>query len=334
MADDLPPPAPENPVPDAAAQAPAACPKCGWTSPPGTRMRFCGNCGAALPPEASDATIVTAEPPVPVAAAPAAPSPVISPPAPAPVIAIPADPLARERERDRLMTLANVQRMRGQITEAVATVDQVLLLAEGAVPRDIAPIHELRGDLLATLFRWEDARDAYATAHEVDPERAAAERKFATMLLRMSEMKGQGSMADAMLRGDNIRDLMLAPSAGHIGKRKPGLAMLLSAFVPGFGQFYNGQLVKGLLCLSIFVLALVAIRLSPDSETIVRKLAALVNASPVQGAARPVSPLLWFLLLLSGVVWVYSFLDAATSAAKSEEGAASGPGIDKTGWEV
>lgn len=36
-------------------------------------------------------------------------------------------------------------------------------------------------------------------------------------------------------------------------KKNPGLAVLLSAFIPGLGQFYNGQIGKGLFFLITWV---------------------------------------------------------------------------------
>ena len=108
-------------------------------------------------------------------------------------VAAPLSPAARDRERDRLLTLANVQRMRGQTREAGETLDQALAFSDpdagpGTRAAD-APIHEMRGDLLAANGEDKKARDAYDAAHKLDPTRASAERKYAQMTLRLADMK-------------------------------------------------------------------------------------------------------------------------------------------------
>lgn len=238
---------------------------------------------------------------------------------------------ARERERDRLLTLANVQRMRGQLAEAQATLKQALSLAGGSPEAD-APVHELLGDVLAADEKWEEAKAAYNTAHTLQASRASAERKFAHMALRTAEAAREREMAEAALRGELPADR----GGGPRGKRSPGMAMLLSALVPGFGQFYNGQLTKGLVCLGAFLLALIAIGLSPDGDLLVKQILGLIVLRPVPGARGDVSPLLWLLVLVSGVVWLYGVLDAPITASRLSREVRSDGGttVDKSGWEV
>ena len=242
------------------------------------------------------------------------PAPQNQPPAP-PKPARP-DP-AREVERDRLLTLANVQRMRGQTQEVQKTLEQALALGDGQARTD-APVHEMLGDVLAGEEKWEEAKKAYGTAHALDPDRASAERKFAQMTLRVAEAAHERAMADAILRGEMPISGASAFGGGQRGKRSPAVAMLLSAAVPGFGQLYNGQLVKGLICLGGFFATLLAISLLPES--------------------RPgyVSPVLIFFSLIAGVLWLYSALDAPIAAGKTGNDGSTpgGPKQDKSGWEV
>ena len=80
-------------------------------------------------------------------------------------------------------------------------------------------------------------------------------------------------------------------------KKKPWLAFVLSLFVCGFGQFYNGHLLKGgVYCLIPMVLL-------------------------VEGVAFPIGALIWLLPeKLKGVLliinWGWSIIDATLSAYK------------------
>ena len=260
---------------------------------------------------------------------PPAPEEKASPPAAAP----PVPDFARERERDRLLTLANVQRMRGQLPEAQETLKKALALGDGQSKAD-APIHEILGDVLASDERWEEAKAAFGAAHALDPERVSAERKFAQMTLRLADAAQERALAEALLRGE------IPPGgAGGIGmprgKRNPGLAMLLSAFVPGFGQLYNGQMVKGFLCLGIFVVTLLAINLSPDAKLFFGQILPLA-AGKIPAVRGEISPFLLMLIFVCGAMWLYAVIDAPIAASKTAS-AQAGPapsGGDKSGWEV
>ena len=250
---------------------------------------------------------------------------------PAPSLA----PAARERERDRLLTLANVQRMRGQTAEARATLEQTLTLSEGMPPRDIAPTQELLGDMYAVEEDWETACAYYRAAHDLDKTRVSAERKFAALTLRIADSKTEQSLADAMLRGDSIADLMASGALGaNRGRRNAGVAMLLSMFLPGFGQIYNGELAKGSIFLGIYGATLLYFAVSPDHEIFVKKFAAMLALSHGRAANAPVSELSVFMGVLLVAVWLYAIVDAPFTASRTPKSEDTGPVIDKTGWEV
>jgi hypothetical protein len=137
------------------------CPQCGRDNPAGDR--FCGNCGTVLAapplsPGDRNPPVAVAEPLAAVVdspAAPVTPAPV-APVSPLRVNAV-GPPLttatAVVRERERLLTLVNVQRMRGQTDDARKTLEQILAVSEGLPGRDIAPTQELLGDLLKPIAR-------------------------------------------------------------------------------------------------------------------------------------------------------------------------------------
>jgi hypothetical protein len=290
-------------------------------------------------PESAPATVLS----VPAAASPTVepvlavkpaealpPAETPGPVAPAkPEIPIPADPIAREVERDKLQTLAGVQRARGQITDARVTLERVLLLSEGLAAREVAPVHEQIGDLLLVEMKLEEAAAAFAKAHEVDPARVSAEKKFANTTLRIADSKAEGNMSAALLRGDSIGDLLAESS--RYGRRNAGVAMLLS-LVPGFGQFYNGQFVKGAVLLGIFAVALLIISISPDRDELVRNFALTMALKPTSGGA--VSPLTVTMAIMAFGAALYSLVDAPYYAGKVNTSDVPDGPADKSGWEV
>lgn len=317
------------------------CASCGMITPPG--MRFCGNCGQPVVAAAPTPPVVeTPTPPPPPT--PQAPATAPRPPSGAPVAAadigfmpasIPADPVARERERDRLLTLANVQRMRGQTREARATLEGVLALAADMRPELRAPTHELLGDMLAAEGRVEEAAEAYKLAHEADPKRVSAEKKFAEMTLALAEATGKLSISEAMLRGESIKDLMASGAMGRSqGKKNAGVAMLLSILMPGFGQIYNGQVVKGCVIMGVFLLLLLLISLSSAGSAFLQQFASFLALKANSGARLPVPP--WVTLAGIGVVaiWLFALVDAPIAAAKGSVVEEEREYVDKSGWEV
>jgi hypothetical protein len=181
------------------------------------------------------------------------------------------------------------------------------------------------GDMLAAEERWEQAAKEYEQAQILDPARASAERKFGEMTLRIADEIAMAKLGGALGAGssDSI-------TSGAQGKRNPGFAMVLSLVVPGFGQFYNGQFIKGCICLGIFVVAMFLVSLTPD----IKALRCLF--APTAGCrGLTISPLTWFCVLAASGAWLFSLVDAPIAASKTVDTSAdSGPVVDKSGWEV
>jgi tetratricopeptide (TPR) repeat protein len=320
------------------------CPHCSVENP--DTNRFCGGCGGGLKIEEG----AKAEPP-PHTFAP--PKPPLVPPhiaAPnaghipraldvpataekAPDIAIPTDPLAREREHDRLMTLANVERMRGDLKQSEKTLQTALLFTEGMQERDIAPVHELIGDLKMQRGDLKGARDAYDLAHKLNTERASAERKFAEVTLRIAQIDGALAHTEELVKSDSFVNILA--DAGPQKRRHAGMAMLFSLF-PGFGQFYNGQFVKGAILMGLIVVSSLVIALSGNWAGMVQQFVIAfkpgINMHPM-----PFNPIMWIFVLISVGAWLYSLVDAPFFANKRNlqvGGDSQKPVVDKTGWEV
>ena len=321
------------------------CGHCGAENP--ATMRFCGACGkplviVAAPVAAPEVAAVPVSPDTPAASLPPpaagkgqyppANLPVAVPQTVKPAATIPADPIARERERDRLLTFANVQRMRGQTEGALQTLQDALALVEGQAA---SPIYELMGDLLVSDKKLPEAQEAYNKAHEADKARASAERKYAKIALQVADAKAERSLADAMVRGESISDLMAEGALeSDRGRRNAGMAMFLSIIVPGFGQFYNGEVVKGLVLVGIFLADLLLLALTPDKNVFTQKIAAIFALSSGKYANQSVSGIAIFAGIVLVAVWLYSIVDAPFTASKTTSKSDGKPAIDKTGWEV
>jgi tetratricopeptide (TPR) repeat protein len=324
------------------------CPHCSVENP--ATNRFCGGCGAGLAEN-----VVKVEPPKPTFAPPKPPlvPPHIAapnaahlpkaldvPPSATPTvadktldIAIPADPLAREREHNRLMTLANVERMRGDLSKSEKTLQTALLFTEGMHERDIAPVHELIGDLKMQRGDLKGARDAYDTAHKLNTERASAERKFAEATLKLAQRDGALAHTEELVKSDTFVNILAG--AGPQKRRHAGMAMLFSLF-PGFGQLYNGQFMKGAIIMSITALSSFIIAMTGNWPGMVEQF--IIAFKPgIHPKGVPFNPVMWVFVFISVGAWLYSLVDAPFFANKrNTEGEIEykKPMVDKTGWEV
>jgi hypothetical protein len=154
------------------------------------------------------------------------------------------------------------------------------------------------------------------------------------MTLEIADSKAEENLAATMLRGDSIADLIASGAMGsQRGRRNAGVAMLLSTVIPGFGQFYNGDFFKGAVLLGLYASSLLYFAVSPDRDLFVKKFAAIVAMSHQRAANVDVSPSSVFVGVLLVGVTLYSIVDAPFMASRTPKNA-SGPAIDKTGWEV
>ncbi|MDX1931819.1 MAG: zinc-ribbon domain-containing protein [Capsulimonadales bacterium] len=326
------------------------CNSCGKTNPAG--MRFCGHCGApiAAPSPGRPSAPVSATPsPDPTEASPVAPvsplppknAPVLSPKTAPPPGVAPGGAQrpgvggnAAERERERLVSQATALRIKGQITDARLLLQKALELADGTPPSAQAPLYEQTGDLLLIEELYDEAIAAYARARELDPKRVSAERKYAEAALQQAQATGKLSINEALLRGDSVADLIASGElGGNRGKRNAGVAMLLSLIVPGFGQFYNGQIVKAFVLIGAFAISLLVLSLSPEKDNLFRDIAAIFA---MQGgrASFALSPLTSFFALVCVGSWLYAIVDAPFNAGKSGDNGSGAAKVDKSGWEV
>ncbi len=204
-------------------------------------------------------------------------------------------------EVERLLRQANLQKMRGQLEDASASVQQALEL----MPDD-ADVWAMLGDLRQQAGDMQGAHDAYKRAHELAPDNPAIERKYAQTVLALTSQQEQFQLWQQAIEG-KLPEEELGPP------RQPALAFLLSLVMPGLGQLYNGQIVKGGILLGIMLAGLSLFMLIGDAKTALENMIAfVVNPSRMRGDISQAHLLITLALF---IVWVYAILDAPLSAA-------------------
>jgi len=215
-------------------------------------------------------------------------------------------------ERDRLLSDANVARLRGDfVAMEKAYRDVIALIGEDG------EIVELLGDALNGRGKGAEARDCYQKAGELQPGRASAEIKYARLVLELAE-------AERVIQA-NLMELE-NPSAHVRAKRHVAGSSILSILFPGLGQLVNGEYIKGGIVLGVFVLSLTIIALQTDQLARLFR-TVLGRAAPAEGAGQGIA----WVPLLFGIIavfcYVYSIIDAITEATKSSASESrKGPG--------
>ncbi len=204
-------------------------------------------------------------------------------------------------EIERLLRTAHIHQVRGEREKAKALLQQALEL-----DAENAGVWELLGDYQREAGDWQGAHDAYKKAHELAPDSAPIERKYAEAILQLTRQQEQYQQWERALEGKGAGDETLLP-------RNPGLAFLLSLLMPGVGQIYNGQLVKGGIILGLVLVCAVVFMLTPGgSDFVYNLLAYLVNPARARGAMSGVQLLTALVIFIA---WVYAFIDAPLTAA-------------------
>lgn len=196
---------------------------------------------------------------------------------------------------ERVATLlreAHLLRMRSRYADAEEKVREAVAHA----PEDPAAL-EMLGDLLAEKGTIAEAAEAYHRAMEQTPGRLALEEKHARLVLMLAEQQHERAAMQMLL--ENPR------SGASDRRRNPVHAFALSAFVPGFGQFYNGEYVKGWIFLvGSFVSLLIG------GEALLRLLFAFSGSRVNPSGMEAVFGFLYVLL------WIAAIVDAPVRAQK------------------
>lgn len=200
----------------------------------------------------------------------------------------------KDMEVDRLIALANLQRLRQQFIEAEDTCRRALEIA----PNDVI-IKEMLGDLLYERGKLEDALAEYKSAMQLAPGKESIETKYAKLVIEIAERDRQKAI---------VEDMINNPQKYTFRKKNPGIAFLFSIILPGLGQFYNGQQVKAGVLFGIFLLFLASWAAFPGHYS------GVTNISDFFALTNPLVLILGFLSVLS---YLYGIFDAVLVASKS-----------------
>jgi len=214
-----------------------------------------------------------------------------------------------QAERDRLLSDANVARLRGDFQAMEAFCRKVIgLTGEDAV------IVELLGDALHGQGKIAEARDCFHKSAELQPGRASTEIKYARAVLELADSERQ-------LR--TVMEDLEHPGTGYRQKRRVAGSALLSIIFPGLGQLMSGEYVKGGIVLGTFLISLLGIALLPDTREFARQIFGIFGMSSVGADTTTrsgIGPLFILLLLAAVSCYVYSIMDAFVEAAKGLAG--------------
>ncbi len=167
------------------------------------------------------------------------------------------DDIEQELEQqkfDRLFLNAGIFLRQGRRSEAEEAIDQLRKMRP-----ESSEVWELQGDLLRQQGKRRPAQEAYKRAFELDSGNVNAEKKYAELVLFISE-------EDRAARKQ--REVVDDPTKYKPERRRsPILAAVYACFFPGFGQLYNRQHEKGLVILFVAAIILMllvnAIIISP-----------------------------------------------------------------------
>jgi tetratricopeptide (TPR) repeat protein len=215
--------------------------------------------------------------------------------------------IKRSAEIDRLISKVNLHRMRSEYIEAEDACRRALLLDESR-----ADVRELLGDMLYARGQLENAMQEYKRVMESGPGFASAETKYAKVVLEMGQNEYDRRIAQEMI--ENPKKLAEGP-------KHPLLAFILSALVPGMGQVYNCEIVKGAILIGAFMLSLLVLALSPiETGNLLRALGVfLYPAGSETPRNLPIGPLVVLFAAVLVFIYIYAVIDASIGAAKTTD---------------
>ncbi len=202
----------------------------------------------------------------------------------------PADPVL-----DRLLSEAHLRLRQGVLTDA-----EQLLAEAKKLSSEYPGVLELEGDLASAKGKFALAERLYRQAFHADRGNARLEEKFATALLKMHEPELL-ALPDDSTWSDRV-------------KRNPTASGIMSALLPGLGQFHNGDYIKG----AILVVSWAMLWMSEWRGPILNALNKMHDAGLPYSTSYVCGYLFHggytLLTLLVLAVWLYSIIDAVQVA--------------------
>ncbi|MCS7192844.1 MAG: tetratricopeptide repeat protein [Armatimonadetes bacterium] len=201
--------------------------------------------------------------------------------------------MKRDEQLERILTRANIERVRGNFSVAKSLLEQALQKAP-----DRADIHELLGDVHKATGNLKSALECYKKSKELDPSRRSAEEKFAATLLEINQPS--------------------LPEEVPFLPKNPNYAAIFSAFLPGAGQIYNEQWFKGFIMLTVTLSSLgYFLQFFRQVRT------KTISLGQIQQLIEQSSVFEILLLLFSGLLafsmWTWSIIDAYKTACRFQQ---------------
>lgn len=223
----------------------------------------------------------------------------------------------RTEEAGKLVMTARLNLRRGERSETKKLLAQALKIE----PSDIGAL-EMLGDMFLEEAEQEKAIQVFEHGLKFHPDYAPFEEKMALAKIDIAEMERDQILKESALQ--NAIENGLDPGYDKLLDKKPSLALGLSAFVPGAGQFYNDEWEKGA---AFFVLALCSLlswfnilfnKMRAMQEVTGRKFMPRMDQA-LDALSSGQRTLFWFLMLTWIVVVFASAIDAALSANRLNE---------------
>jgi len=218
------------------------------------------------------------------------------------------DGIHKKVELDRLLSLANASRVKGDLLAAEDACHAAL-----EINADSVDAVELLGDVLHGLGKLDDALDEYRKALEKSsPPPPSVERKYARVALEIADRDREKEM---------VQRAFSEPEKKSTAHRNAAIAMLLSAVAPGVGQIYNGDVIKGVILAGTFFSAIAVTAFSPGVSLFVKQALSLIflgSPNPGNPYAAVQWPSVWFTIFLGAgtVAYIYSVVDAPIAGLK------------------
>jgi len=196
---------------------------------------------------------------------------------------------------------------RGNRDKARGVLQQVFAIE----PTDCSAL-ELLGDIFMEEGEQEKALKVFERGRQYHPRHKAFEEKIAVCHLDLAEMEHDRLMREQVLQTGTSDKLL---------DRKPGLACSLSIFLPGAGQFYNDDMVRGGILLGSAIvtfcgwylpLAAAIKPLSSKTQSGMDAISAGINA--LSGFPRV---LFWVMLLCWIGIYIFAAIDGFMGAERA-----------------
>lgn len=201
-------------------------------------------------------------------------------------------PLQPDPALERLLSEIFIRMRQGKYADAAERLARAKALAP-----DHPAVLEIEGDIAFAQGRFHKARDLYKQAFDINPKNAKLEEKFATALLQTK----MPQLMTHQLPDDSFWSNRVP--------RHPVSSLLLSLILPGFGQVYNGDWLKGL------VIIFAALILGAAQSNLLWKVISAWVHHEASGSTISTlglffqGPQALLTILLLGV-WVYASIDA------------------------